>query len=78
MSAPAVRRAPSPLAHGPAVECAACRDCPSCDGGRRRIPAQYRPLLLPAPDGSVEARAVCTGCDGRHVVCHNLTREEAR
>jgi hypothetical protein len=72
VSAPAVRRTRSPLAHGPGTDCPACRDCQSCDAGRRRIPRQYRPVLIPTPDGSVAARAHCTGCDGRHITCHNL------
>ena len=72
MSLPTPRRPPSPLAHGPAADCDSCRDCPSCDGGRRRIPACYRVELHPVPDDGVEARAICTRCGGRGTTCLNL------
>jgi hypothetical protein len=70
MTSPARPR--SPLAHGTGESCASCRDCPTCDGGRRE-PTAYR-VLRPAPGVHV---LQCTGCDGRTRACLNLRTDLA-
>lgn len=59
----AVTRPRSPLAHGPAGECRSCRDCGTCDGGRRDIPRHYWVTTL---------GPTCSGCAGTGRACHNL------
>lgn len=67
-----VRRTPSPLAHGPHVDCPSCRDCPSCDGGRAHLPTQYRVEQRATTSAGIHLVPICTRCV-RGVICPNLT-----